>query len=500
MVTTTVSRSLRAATVGAVLFGGALSASVLSGSLPAGATTTVELYVAKGGAGSACTEASPCRHISKALEVALTETGDSVVISVAGGTYNEIDAVDASSLQSLSLQGAGASSTIVNGGGNGKVLAISAGTVSLSGFTIEKGLASGKHRGGGVSNAGSLTVSDTVFSSDRSQFEGGAIFNKGSLTLNDTTFNADSAISGCGGIENTGTLYANEVSFAHTSAGPLGGGALCNGAAGTATFENSAINGVSPFIGGAILNSGNLQLDDSTVCGNKAKGGGAISNDGTLTISSSTLANNTAADGGAIQSSGTLVIDDSTLMDNLAQDGGAIESSGSLTLSDSTLSGNVIELGAGGAMGGTADGGALDLSGGTSILGSTVADNTGPQISSGQQSVQMAASIVADTTSGSSPDVDCQSTGVIGDLGYNLTDDTSCGLTASTDVNADPELGTLGPNGGPTWTALPASGSPAVGVIPVGTSAGSTQLCSRDDQRGVASTGSCTIGAVEVDS
>ena len=150
MVTTTVSRSLRAATVGAVLFGGALSASVLSGSLPAGATTTVELYVAKGGAGSACTEASPCRHISKALEVALTETGDSVVISVAGGTYNEIDAVDASSLQSLSLQGAGASSTIVNGGGNGKVLAISAGTVSLSGFTIEKGLASGKHRGKGL--------------------------------------------------------------------------------------------------------------------------------------------------------------------------------------------------------------------------------------------------------------------------------------------------------------------------------------------------------------
>jgi hypothetical protein len=187
-------------------------------------------------------------------------------------------------------------------------------------------------------------------------------------------------------------------------------------------------------------------------------------------------------------------------MDNLAQDGGAIDSNGSLTLSDSTLSANVIELGAGGAMGGTADGGALDLSGGASILGSTVANNTGPQISSGQKSVQMAASIVADTTSGSSPDVDCQSTGVIGDLGYNLTDDTSCGLTASTDVNADPELGALGPNGGPTETALPASGSPALNVIPVGTFVGSTQLCSRVDQRGIASSGNCTIGAVEVDS
>lgn len=96
--------------------------------------------------------------------------------------------------------------------------------------------------------------------------------------------------------------------------------------------------------------------------------------------------------------------------------------------------------------------------------------------------------------------MDCQSTSAIRDLGYNLTDDTSCGLTASTDVNGDPELGTLGPNGGPTPTVLPASGSPAVGVIPVGTVVGSTQLCGRDDQRGVASTGNCTIGAVEVNS
>ena len=459
----------------------------------------MDLYVAKGGAGNTCTEAIPCNRIYKALGLALTDAGDDVVIMVAAGTYNETDSIDAGSLQSLSIEGAGASSTIVNGGGNGRVLAISAGTVSLSGFTIEKGVAAGKHKGGGVSNAASLTVSDTIFSSDRSQYEGGAIFNKGSLTLSDTTFSADRAVSGCGGIENTGQLNGDDVSFERTSAGPLGGGAVCNRAPGTATFEDSALGGVSPYSGGAILNSGNLQLNDSTVSGSKAKGGGAISNDGYLGISSSTLENNTAADGGAILSSGTLVIDDSTLMDNVAQDGGAIESVGSLTLSDSTLSGNVVELGAGGTMGGDAVGGAIDNGGSASIIASTVSDNTGPQIASGRKSLQMAASIVADTTSGSSPAVDCQSRSAIGDLGYNLTDDTSCGLTAATDVNADPELGTLGPNGGPTWTALPVSGSPAVGVIPVGMFAGSTQLCGRVDQRGVASSGNCTIGAVEVD-
>ena len=500
-VTAATSRLLRGAWVASVVAGGALSIAAVSGSRPAGATTTaVVLYVAKSGAGSACTEASPCRRIHKALELALTETGDNVVIMVGAGTYHETDSIDASSLESLAIEGAGASCTVVDGGRHGTVLAFSAGVVSLSGVTLEHGLATGQQNGGGLSNAASLTVSDTTFSSDRSQHDGGAIFNKGSLTLNDSTFSADSASSAGGGIQNTGQLQADDVSFERTTAGPNGGGAIWNGAAGTAMFENSAISGVSPFVGGAILNKGNLQLSDSTVSESTAKGGGAISSDGSLDIASSTLENNTAATGGAIASNGTLTIEDSTLDNNLAQDGGAIASVGSLTITDSTLSGNVVELGAGGAMGGDAEGGAVDDDGAASIVASTISDNTGPQIASGSKPLHLAATIVADPASGSSTAVDCQSTSAIRDLGYNLTDDTSCGLTASTDVNGDPELGTLGPNGGPTPTALPASGSPAVGVIPVGTVVGSTQLCGRDDQRGVASTGNCTIGAVEVNS
>jgi hypothetical protein len=500
IVTTAASRLLRVALVGSVIAGGALAVSLVSASRPAGATTTVELYVAKTGAGSLCTEASPCRRIHRALAVALTDAGDNVVINVAAGTYHETDSIDASSLQSLAIDGAGASCTVVDGGRNGTVMAFSAGLVSLSGVTLEHGLATGQENGGGLSNAASLTVSNTVFSADRSQHDGGAVFNKGSLTLNDATFSGDSASSAGGGIENTGQVHAEAVSFTRTTAGPNGGGAIWNGAAASARFDDSTISGVSPFVGGAILNKGNLQLSDSTVSGSTAKGGGAISNDGTLDISTSTLEHNTAATGGAVASSGTLTIEDSTLDNDLAQDGGAIASVGSLTISDSTFSGDVVELGAGGAMGGSAQGGAIDNGGTASIVASTVSDNTGPQIASDGKSLQMAATIVADTASGSSPAVDCQSTIAVTDLGYNLTDDTSCGLTAPTDVNADPQLGALGPNGGPTLTALPASGSPAIGVIPVGTVVGMTQLCGRDDQRGVASTGSCTVGAVEVDS
>ncbi len=48
-------------------------------------------------------------------------------------------------------------------------------------------------------------------------------------------------------------------------------------------------------------------------------------------------------------------------------------------------------------------------------------------------------------------------------LGYNLIDDTSCGMPAGSDIiGQSPQLGALANNGGPTLTQLPADSSPAV--------------------------------------
>ena len=105
---------------------------------------------------------------------------------------------------------------------------------------------------------------------------------------------------------------------------------------------------------------------------------------------------------------------------------------------------------------------------------------------------------------------DCS--GGVTDEGYNIADDASCNLSASTSVNAslaiDAYLGPLGANGGPTQTVplLPTSSAtpspgpdPALGVIPssfilpTGESA-----CSVPDQRGVARYAPCDIGAFEL--
>uniref|UniRef100_UPI0012E32861 choice-of-anchor Q domain-containing protein n=1 Tax=Actinotalea caeni TaxID=1348467 RepID=UPI0012E32861 len=90
------------------------------------------------------------------------------------------------------------------------------------------------------------------------------------------------------------------------------------------------------------------------------------------------------------------------------------------------------------------------------------------------------------------------------DGGANVISDDTCELVDG--VVADPQLGALTDNGGPTMTALPAATSPAIDLVPTGTSAtfGGTELelCPGDvDQRGegflrLAGDG-CDAGAVE---
>jgi hypothetical protein len=488
-VRTSITRLFRAALAGSLLSGGLLAASALSGPLPAGATTTIKLFVATTGTGTACTKASPCPSIADAAAAAGSDAGKSVVIKVNAGTYDENDSIGAGSLKSLSIEGAGTSSTIVDGDNNGTVVTLTAGTILLSGLTIENGGSDETNNGGGISNAATLTVSNVVFSSDVAD-EGGGIFNQGSLTLDDSNFNNDNAESAGGGVWSSGQLTADNVQLAG-SAGSPGGGALFNSSS-TATIENSTVSGTAPYNAGAILNAGTLNIENSTVTNSSAKGGGAIVNGGSLTISSSTLSDNGGIQGGAISSSGTLVINDSTLTGNSAQVGAAIEA-GSVVLNEDTISGNTgVIREPGGSIGGVIDANAVNM------IGTTVSDNTGPQIEVGSGGTfGTAASIIADPTSGGGSDSDCESSATASDLGYNLTDDATCDLTAATDVHGDPQLGTLGSNGGPTWTAVPELGSPATGVIPIGASAGSTQLCARIDQRAIPSTGNCTIGAVE---
>ena len=75
--------------------------------------------------------------------------------------------------------------------------------------------------------------------------------------------------------------------------------------------------------------------------------------------------------------------------------------------------------------------------------------------------------------------------------GYNLSSDSTCGLTGIGDQTAvNPLLGALANNGGPTQTEALKAGSPAIDAV---------QFCPppKTDQRGVKRQGPCDVGAYE---
>lgn len=258
------------------------------------------------------------------------------------------------------------------------------------------------------------------------------------------------------------------------------GGGIYNDHA-TLTLNNCAISGnlADRGSGGGIFNdasdgSATLTITNCTISGNSAWPGGGIFNDqGTVTIANSTLSgnsDNTYNFGGAIVNMGRLTITNSTLSGNSAAAGGAIYNSqgATLTITNSTFSGNFCNNT------GWAYGGGIYNEGGMINIGNTIF-NAGP---SGENiyHVELAG-------------------GGVTSLGYNLSSDNGGGyLTAAGDrINTDPKLGPLQNNGGPTFTHLPASDSPAID--------GSDPALSMD-QRGPGFArvvnGRADIGAVEV--
>jgi predicted outer membrane repeat protein len=261
----------------------------------------------------------------------------------------------------------------------------------------------------------------------------------------------------------TGSLTLNQVTVQNGNA--VSGGGIYND--GAVTITNSTLSGNSASNNGAIANFGTLTVTNSTFSGNSATSAGAIRNGGTLTITNSTFSGNSATtnNGGAIFSyAGTVTITNSTFSGNsaTANSGGAIYNTGStITLTHSTLSGNSATTG----------GGIRNAAGGVTLVSSIVANSTGGNCSGG-----------------------------VGDGGSNLQFGDATATCGAGITVADPLLGPLQNNGGPTSTFALSTGSPAIDAIPNGNNGCGTTITT--DQRGAArpypAGGSCDIGSFEV--
>jgi CSLREA domain-containing protein len=336
-----------------------------------------------------------------------------------GAATGDLDITD-----DLTLTGAGAAQTIIDGGGIDRVLEIFGAAansphVDIAKVTIANGAVQGAVLdGGGIWNSGTLTLTDSTLSDNtagdggsgsnggpnssggigQAGGSGGGLYNSGTLTLTNSILRRNTGGTGGtggdggpggaggpggpgGGIYNSGTLTVTNSTLSQNTGGPGGPGG---------TGIGPGEPGDLPTLGGP---------------GGPAGSGGGIANSGTLTVTNSTFSQNTGGtgglpgfrpgffggpggDGGSIWNKGSLTVTNSILSDNAAGtggilggrggSGGGIWNSDTLTVSNTTLSHNRAGDGnddrsLGGGNGG--NGGGIYNSGTLTVINTTLSYN-----------------------------------------------------------------------------------------------------------------------------
>ncbi|MBN1912016.1 MAG: hypothetical protein JW818_20000, partial [Pirellulales bacterium] len=207
---------------------------------------------------------------------------------------------------------------------------------------------------------------------------GGGLFNAGTLTVTNCQLMGNAASNG-GAIDNHfGTLTVTNCTLLDNTASQ-GGGAGIKDYSGTVTVTNCTILGNSAkYTGGGIRTDlGSLTVTDSTFSDNSADVGGGIYNGlGTVTVTNCMFSDNFASDsGGAIDNeSSVLTIMKSSFLGNSAGDsgGGIQNNSGILEIANCTISGNSSRF-SGGIQN---DGGFYNKPTTLTITNSTISDNS----------------------------------------------------------------------------------------------------------------------------
>ena len=188
-----------------------------------------------------------------------------------------------------------------------------------------------------------------------------------------------------------------------------------------------------------------LLLFEAAVVRNGGWDGAGIFNEGTAEIVRSVVASNSAfLDGGGMYSSGTVTLDQSTVAGNEAVNDGAglYVLGGDASLTNSTLSRNIALNNGGGMFVGT----------NVDLANVTIADNEAESGGGIQQQVDTQTTDSTNTVIARNSGGSCSGTTGAMQSVFTMSDDVSCipGGDPSNHLVADPRLGTLADNGGPT--------------------------------------------------
>jgi hypothetical protein len=428
------------------------------------------------------------------LDANAAEGADDIDATGVSGTIDLQGALPALS-EAVNLTGPGADQLTVrrDTGGEYRIFDIASGlVVTISGLTIADGSVSGD--GGGLYNAGTLTVHDTAITGNHADGSGGGIYVEMSASVNLIASEVSDNSTGGGG----GGIYCNSdgepAGEANVSASTIAGNTASGGGgmACPASIEDSTVAGNSATRGGGLSAHLELFVVDSLIAGNAAaeNGGGVASAAAEVLIISSEVRNNSAGlRWGGIEAGfvATVRVDQTTVSGNAAaRGGGGIFVDQGATITASTISGNA-------ATGTSADGGGLLMHDIAQVSNSTITENTatgdgggissrpgeifpitsttvarnaanrGSNLFEEESGTELTSTILADPLGGDNCARSREDVLPAESRGHNLADDDSCSLDDPTDQEGvDTLLWPLADNGGPTETMIPASASPAI--------------------------------------
>ena len=262
----------------------------------------------------------------------------------------------------MDIEGPGAASLTVSGSGwrSSTVFTVDASvSATIAGLTITGGAAS---YGGGIFNAGTLTLGNAVVSGNHAG-NGGGIENEGTMTITASTVSNNSATSyftapfesaAGGGIYNDGTLTIDNSVIASNSANDSATGWSVNAGNGGGIYNGGTLNVYNSVIASNEAVNSIYQGCCSGLNGGASVGGGIDNESGFVSLVDSQISQNTSnTGGGGIHSSGTLSLSDCTVIGNQIQaphglgavGGGLAVDSGSLQITDSMIQGNQVQGG-----------------------------------------------------------------------------------------------------------------------------------------------------------
>jgi CSLREA domain-containing protein len=226
--------------------------------------------------------------LREAINAANALAGESNITFSLSGTITLVSTLPSISAAggALTMDGTG-KKVIISGNNSVRVAVVETGALlNLNNLTLANGfVGSLDTKGAGINNSGTLNITNSTFSGNRSWPSGdlntnggGGIYNTGTLTISNSTFSANRALNGSGyggAINNSGgTVEITNSTFSGNSAeawvgGPSDGfgGALYNGS-GTMTLRNSIVTNSTKGgnCAGTITNDGN-NIEDGATCG-----------------------------------------------------------------------------------------------------------------------------------------------------------------------------------------------------------------------------------------